>query len=447
MAQSRSLPKKRNPLLGADKCPDPPRDFVDPELVSRRRLGQTQLTVPANQVGNTNATAPENLGTFDYAHLRAPLPTNLKGSEVFTAHYKQPYPESYFLMRRSKDGYVSATGMFRASFPWAKASEEMDERTYLKSLPESSHEEVAGNVWIPEDHALRLAADYGIAAWIEALIDSAPIMISPDEKKVISPPPPFQFKANDGTSAATPTPRHRGRPRASSPTKTPAASKIASPRKRVTKKEKEANATASRQASEMLQATLDSAAAKATSVEPSEDQETEDDEAKSASPAVSKGKAKSPHVNGDTSPPAKKAATHETPSKERKNHSDNKVMVEVDSAVEINGDMETTHTTVKVEMPAGSPDLPLPEDTQAMIETAKEMVEEARKLEGESSSSGAKRKAEELDDSDSAGDEELQPAKKARLLEQELKKQRVRTRAMFGIAATLAIGAIIPYVV
>ena len=54
--------------------------------------------------------------------------------------------------RRSLDGYVSATGMFRASFPWAKSAEENDERTYLKSVPSTSHDEVAGNVWIPEEY-------------------------------------------------------------------------------------------------------------------------------------------------------------------------------------------------------------------------------------------------------------------------------------------------------
>ena len=92
-------------------------------------------------------------------------------------------------------------------------------------------------------------------------------------------------------------------------------------------------------------------------------------------------------------------------------------------------------------MPSGSAELPLPENPEEMIEKAKEMVEEALKLDGESSSSGTKRKAEELDDElDEDADEDSQPAKRAKLLEQNLKKERVRNRALIGVAATLAIG-------
>ena len=116
--------------------------------MSRRRLGKTKLAVKPGQIGTSNATKPENLGLFEYAHLRAPLPGDLKGSEIFATLPNQPTPETYFLMRRSSDGFCSATGMFKIAFPWATQKEEKDERDYLKSLDTTSTDEVAGNIWI-----------------------------------------------------------------------------------------------------------------------------------------------------------------------------------------------------------------------------------------------------------------------------------------------------------
>lgn len=75
----------------------------DDELLSRRRLGKTNLAVKPTQVGTSNATKPENLGPFEYAHLRAPLPRDLKGSEIFPSHSPQQHPETYFLMVRMAD--------------------------------------------------------------------------------------------------------------------------------------------------------------------------------------------------------------------------------------------------------------------------------------------------------------------------------------------------------
>ena len=73
---------------------------VDEELLSRRRLGKTKLQVKPGQIGTSNATKAENLGHFEYAHLRAPLPEDLKGSEIFASHQNQSHPETYFLMVR-----------------------------------------------------------------------------------------------------------------------------------------------------------------------------------------------------------------------------------------------------------------------------------------------------------------------------------------------------------
>ena len=113
-----------------------------------------------------------------------------------------------------------------------------------------------------------------------------------------------------------------------------------------------------------------------------------------------------------------------------------RVKVEVEQSVDTIGNTETTHTNVTVEMPAGSPELPLPEDTEKMLETAKKMVEEAKVLES-SPKISRKRKVDEVEPSDIDAEMPLQPAKKARVLEEQLKRQKVRTRAMVGLVATL----------
>ena len=70
----------------------------DEELLSRRRLGKTTLSVKPGQIGTSNATKPENLGVFEYAHLRAPIPKDLRGSEIFSLNAAQQTQSTYFLM-------------------------------------------------------------------------------------------------------------------------------------------------------------------------------------------------------------------------------------------------------------------------------------------------------------------------------------------------------------
>lgn len=60
---------------------------------------------------------------------------------------------------------------------------------------------------------------------------------------------------------------------------------------------------------------------------------------------------------------------------------DSGLTVEIDEKVETNGDVETTTTHVKLELPAGmSP--PSTESTEDMMAKAREMVAEARKADG-----------------------------------------------------------------
>ncbi|RMZ76336.1 hypothetical protein DV738_g5003, partial [Chaetothyriales sp. CBS 135597] len=389
----RLLPKRRNPLVAPGTAPR----YED--LLARRRLGKTKLTVKPGQVGTSNATKAENLGPFEYAHLRAPLPDDLKGSEIFAVQANQPPPETYFLMRRSKDGFISATGMFKIAFPWAAHAEERAERAYLKTLAATSQDEVAGNIWVEPGFALALARDYGLYEWIRALLDPTDIVQSPSSaRKQIAPPPKFEFlqeptKENDRTRLPPPTQSEplRSRLRSASPSKgtaSPVKKAAPSPRKRQTKKEKEAAIANANAASASLQSSLDDAASVAGS-----------------STAVD-STTTSPVLNDQVA-----------------------VKVEVaidDDVIEANSHIksETAPAQVTDELPVSVAELPSPEDGKALLESARQMSSPKIKR---------KRKVAEAEPS--------QPAKKAKVQAQEevVKRDKVRTRAFVGLTATLAI--------
>ncbi|KAI5922526.1 hypothetical protein F4810DRAFT_255045 [Camillea tinctor] len=413
MASSRHLPKKHNPLMTEDIPPYT-------ELISRRRLGQTQLTpkmVAASAAGDVD---PSALGVFDYAHLRAPLPKGIT-SGIFKSS-----PNSYFLMRRSQDGFVSATGMFKATFPYAEAIEEETERKYIKSLPTTSPEETAGNVWIPPEQALALAEEYQITPWICALLDPAEIAItnatdSPPKK--ITAPPKFEASLLAQPLLAPPTPSSlrstRGR-RSASPTKKRA---IASPRKRSTR-------VAASQSS--VSSVPEVAPVKEESEPPTNGANTEDTASLAATEDISiKSIEKEPAVVF--------APVEEEP----------KVQIKVGQEVQFTAGVETTSTDVQVEIPVSGE--PSPEEAARMIEEAKEMVRlaAAESASASDSNTKGKRKADDIAEDDEDEKENATPegpsSKKVKT-EVQQRKERVRNRALFGLSATLAVGALIPYV-
>ena len=145
----------------------------------------------------------------------------------------------------------------------------------------------------------------------------------------------------------------------------------------------------------------------------------------------------------------------------------NTVRVSVHSDVRDDGETETTHTTVKVEMPTDAPDMNMPQDATEMIEKAREMVMTAQALqdtEGEgqpaaptSSKQNRKRKAEELElddveeivEVDSVGEKngndqalEARPAKRQRVMVPaiEYRREKIQKRALVGLTATFALG-------
>lgn len=250
--------------------------------------------------------------------------------------------------------------------------------------------------------ALDLANEYFMRAWIEALLDPQPIEKgSKDSNSTIATPPRFKLPERDEIfpvpqlSASTMRKREL---RSASPGKaaTPAGRKIASPRKRKTKAQK-AEETLAKAASSALGNAVENGAT-ASSVEP-------------------------------------------TPSIASESTKDDTIRVEVSETQEVVNGVETTHTNVKVAMPADRPDLELPSTAEGMIEKAHEIAETTRKLQ-ESKGKSLKRKADDLEDEAVAAPETiaLQPVKKQRVLEDQLKKERVKARALIGITATLAIG-------
>lgn len=265
-----------------------------------------------------------------------------------------------------------------------------------------------------------MAEEYGLTHWIKALLDPTDIQTSPTSvRKNIAAPPKFEMPATlqDVKLSPPPTLSKRGRgARAASPAKATPGRVKASPRKRQTKKEKELNNALAEAASASLQSALDDVAsiAEATPAPESVTNEADGDESVDYQ-----------EINGEVVEPAlDENAT---------------VRVEVDQEVEKIGDTEVTHTNVTVEMPVGLPDLPLPEDTEKMLQQAKEMVEKAKEIEGSPKVTRQKRRIEEVDATDIDAELPVQPAKRAKVLEEKYKRERVRTRAVFGVAASLAV--------
>lgn len=406
-------------------------DYAD--LVARRRLGQTKLTPKMVGAGEADQTT---LGVFDYAHLRAPLPKGIV-SGIFKSS-----PNSYFLMRRSFDGYVSATGMFKATFPYAEAIDEENERKYIKFLPTTSPEETAGNIWIPPEQAIELAEEYQITPWIRALLDTAKIAVTSTPEsppKTITAPPKFELTKNQPTLAPpTPSaiPRTTRSRRSASPTKSSTRRAPPSPRKRSLRNKVEAVETV------------------VETVDP---------------------------VNGDVETKQGDIVMQSTEFEPaivlEPKEEDPKVKIHIGEAIETDADgVETKKTITEIELPlptAGEP--PSAEEIAQMMQAAKEMVQqtkeeeqetkEAEKVEGDeqdeeaaeieeapASAKKSKRKAADISvgDKDVEGEtegsqEEEQPRSKKVKTEAQLRKEKVKNRALLGLGATVAVGAIVPW--
>ncbi|KAK4223779.1 hypothetical protein QBC38DRAFT_38303 [Podospora fimiseda] len=414
----RRLPERHNHFL----TDDVPSHF---DLVSRRRLGRTKLTPKMAAAIPDAEVDPTNFKSFDYAHLRAPLP---KGIVSPIWGINKSSPSSYFLMRRSEDGYVSATGMFKATFPYATPDEEEAERRYIKSLPTTSNKETAGNVWIPVEQALILAEEYRILPWIQALLDPSDVSPNPGSDGIASPP-----KYLGLPNLAPPTPARNTRSRRSaSPTKPTAPRRVASPRKR--------RAPSSRQSSVVNEPTPSFTDSQAPTLI--------NGDSSSQIPVFAIPTAKISKVEDkvegegevkiesiEKEPAVVLAPVEEEP--KIKLHIDQDIKTDVDGE-------EIKHTKVEVEVPIFGGQLPTSEDAARMVAEAKAMVEAATKTVGDepaATSSKSKRKAEEIAQDEGEEDAVAPPQAKKVKTEAEIRKEKIRKRAFFGLTATVAVGA------
>ncbi len=131
--------------------------------------------------------------------------------------------------------------------------------------------------------------------------------------------------------------------------------------------------------------------------------------------------------------------THE----EMVKHEENvKVQIESEKHPSADGGQDIEHTKVNIEMPSTHPDLEIPDDAESMLEKAREMVNVANEVGGaRTTTPRTKRKAAELD---SDGEVAVGPlAKRAKKVELELRKEKIKRRAVTGIVASLAIGYVL----
>lgn len=258
--------------------------------------------------------------------------------------------------------------------------------------------------------------------WVEALLDPAPIEKGNKDKVNTHIQQPPKFDIENATPAVLPS--HLRSTRARS-TRSVSPSKAATPgRKIATPRKPRTTRGAAKSDIMSLEEAVESSASKAASA---------------LQHAIANGadlddSVASDDVNGEVK-------------ENNSNHDEVKegtVRIEVQETVEHNGNVETTTTNVKIDVPHNHAELNEPEDPAKMIEEAKRMVAEAHKLEAGSSSGiikSSKRKVDEFDDGDDLLDEHRsKAARTAQATEQKLAKEKVTRRAFVGLGVMTAIG-------
>lgn len=277
--------------------------------------------------------------------------------------------------------------------------------------------------------ALELAKEYKMDDWVRALLDPTEIVQSQSSaKKQITPPPKFELPALDAPSL--PSSRTRSR-RSASPSK-----KAVSPRKpRQTRAMKEFGTPGTNAANESLQSSLDITASTMES------------------PSVNGTLASSVEVDVEAKTPTGEKQKRKTASKSKKTadtpaeNGDKKVKAEEESDFDVEKEVKPSKAAVSEDVPVTLPEGPSAEDTEDMIAKAKETVQEAAKgqekenvpAESPSAKASKKRKTDKLSEDEEDEEALTQRKKRARVLEDKLKQERVRNRALFGVTAAFAL--------
>lgn len=267
--------------------------------------------------------------------------------------------------------------------------------------------------------ALALSEQYGMRPWIEALLDPAPIEKGTTKDKHnthISMPPKFDINKVSSSAVVLP-PTSALRPTRARSSRSASPSKIATPSRKMASPRKSRSTRAAKAATPKAEEIFETSTSAASSA-----LQNVIENGTTVSESVA-----SESINGEV----KDADT---------------VRIEVQETVEQNGEVETTMTNVKIDVPADHPELPEPEDPAKMIEEAKRMVQEASKLDGGvTKGAKSKRKADDLskDENDPTEGRPERPVKLARTVsttEQKLAKEKVTRRALVGLGVMAAIG-------
>lgn len=295
--------------------------------------------------------------------------------------------------------------------------------------------------------ALELSKEYQMYDWVRALLDPTDIVQSSSSaKKHITPPPKFEIPSDE-----PPVSQRNRRGRSASP------SKKLSPRKprssRITKDVTSTPSTTAANAS--LQSALDiSASALPDSIPELRAVDAETEVTSSGSPgkkirARKATRSATAELEDETTEATKeeKKEKKKTEKKEKKKQEtkERDETADVSVADDTTDAPKPTHTIVSLDMPICLPEVPSAAETEDMIAQAKVMVEEAIKAQAEGTTAEStsvkatsKRKAEDDEDEETSA-ESSQRAKKAKVLENKLKQERVRNRSIFGVSVAFAL--------